>query len=167
MRDFNFGNHEETLLLHHRVRALNLVFSDLGREFRKSRDIQIKITVMMTVTHGVSGPHTFRGGYHTVSVVIVTVVPFVVTTFVSTKSLSSGEGLVADGALMGTTAGGGRTDGAGGSDARGGRLVVGHGEFPVAGLVSPESLVRGEGFVTNRAFVGEFGERIWGGVLWR
>jgi len=165
MRNFDLGNHEETRLLHHRVRALNLVFSRLRCQLGKSRNIQIKTTV------AVSGPHTFRGSYNTGTIVSVVsvITTFVVTTFVSAKGLSGGEGLVTDRAFVGPTAtAGGGSDDTGGSDGGRGGLVVGSDKkFPVACLVSPKSLVRGEGFVANRAFVGELGGRIWGRLLWR
>jgi len=162
LRDFDLGNDEGARLLHDRVRALNLVFSDLGRKIRKSRDVEIEVSVV-AVTHGVGGPHAFRGGGdRAVTVVVISItVTFVVTTFVSAEGLSGGEGLVADGALVGPTSGGG-VGGAGGGGGGGGLVfAAGGSEFPVTGLVSTERLVRGEAFVANGAFVTELGGRIW------
>lgn len=60
LRDFDLGYHENTLLLlHHRVRALNLVFSGLGAwKLRQSGYVQIEVTVV-AVAHGVGGSNTF------------------------------------------------------------------------------------------------------------
>lgn len=162
MRNFDFWNHEYSRFLHHRVRTLNLVFSDLVQKFRKSRNIKIEVTV--TVTNGVSGPHTFRGGYSAVTISVTVTVTVIVTPFVSTKSLSSGKGFMTDGTLVGPTngIGGARSSGGGGSG-----LVVaaaragGGGEFPVTSFVSAECLVRREAFVANGAFVSVFGRRVW------
>lgn len=169
--DFDLGNDEEARLLHDRVRALNLVFSDLGRKIRKGRDVEIEVAVV-AVTDSVGGPHAFRGdGDNAVTVVVISVtVTFVVTTFVSAKGLSGGEGFVANGALMGLTSGGGAGGGGGGSGGAGGLVFGGGGEFPVTGLVSTERLVRGEALVANGAFVTELGGRIWCRLwlwLWR
>lgn len=112
------------------------------------------------MTDGVSGPHAFGGGDSAVTI-SVTVITFVVTTFVSAEGLSGGESFMTDGTLVGPTDGVGRACGGCGGGGGGGGLLFAAGEFPVTGLVSTERLVRREGFVTNGAFVSEFGRRIW------
>lgn len=88
------------------------------------------------------------------------VTTIVVTPLVSAESLAGRKSLVADGALVRLTStvgdcGGG---GGGGGCCRGGRrglILAAAAAFSMAGLVSAESLVRGEGFVADRALVAQ------------
>lgn len=146
------GEHHRKARLLEWVGALDLVVSggddgEIERQVRQGRDVEIKITV----ADGMSGSYAFRDSGRTVNAAVV------VATLVSTQGLSSGKGLMADGALVKpASAVGCRSSRSGGCCGGGGSVVIfGAGEFPVAGLVATESLVRGEGFLANRAFVSE------------
>ena len=82
--------------------AFDLVFAgdkDIRWEFRKSGKVEVEVSPVKVVVVGVgggggggvgvSGPYTFRGCYAAISG--ATASAFVVTTFVSTQGLSSGE----------------------------------------------------------------------------
>ncbi|KAG6644343.1 hypothetical protein CIPAW_08G049400 [Carya illinoinensis] len=168
MRNFEFWWHQDARLLRWQ-RAFHLVFpwdEEIKRELRQSGDVEVEVAVVLVVVAvaaAVGGSHTFRSGYD--AACDAAAASFVVTTLVSTQGLASGEGLVADGALVSLTADVvGGCDGAcpgsgGGGGGRGcGRVFAstGTGEFPVAGLVSTKCLVRGEGLAANRALINSF-----------
>lgn len=129
------------------MRALDLLLTGKG----ESRDVQIDITVC--VADGMGGADPFGGSGGAGSAALV------VATFVSAQGLSSGKGLMADGALVEPASAGGCGGGGGRSstgDVGGSVLILilmFGGEFPMTGLVTTESLVRGEGLVANRASV--------------
>lgn len=75
----------------------------------------------------------------------------VVAAFVAAQSLAGGEGLEADGALVGLAGGGWPRP-------RSGRRVVWRRRFAVAGLVAAQGLVGGEGLAAYGALVGGGGE---------
>ncbi|KAF7817443.1 hypothetical protein G2W53_031412 [Senna tora] len=82
----------------------------------------------------------------------------VVATFVSTQGLSGGKGLMADGTLVEPAS----TVRYRGGEVGGSVLnLIFPGEFSMTGLMPTKSLVRGEGFVANRALISELG-RMWG-----
>ena len=158
LRDFNFWYGQQTGLLHGQ-RAGNLVFhGELGGEVRKSREVEIEVAVV-AVADGVGGPNAFRGGDGGTATTASSGggggAAIVVATLVSSQGLPRGEGLVADGTLVGLASAVGCCGAAGDGGGHGVVVLAAASELAVAGLVPAECLVRGEGFVAYRALVTE------------
>jgi hypothetical protein len=122
----------------------------VGQELQKGRYVQVEPTVALAVARAT----TLREGHATVGIAIIPVV--VVVALVTTQGLLGQECLVVDGTLVGPTA---RATGVRRSQwvvvVGGGSGVLGGGGLAVTGLVAAEVLVGREGFVADRALVGE------------
>lgn len=151
---------QEAGLLFQRMRTLDLVVAgdeEIARELRQGREVEVEVAVAMAVAEGgvSSGSDAFRGGHGAVCggdggggrsrSRSSGGTAFVVTPLVSTKSLATRKSLVADGALVRLTGSVGGSGGGGGGGCCGGRrrlmILAAAAAFPVAGLVSAESLV--------------------------